>query len=228
MKLAIVQPCYLPWKGYFHLIRSVDHFVFLDDVQYPRARTWRNRNQIIINGAPKWINVPIEPAPWRLKINEVAIRGAYAEEHWRLMFDGYRRAPHFHEFADAVRAIVVHRENLLARLTIQQTHAFCQLLGISTATSLSSELRVSGLHKTELLVEICRRLGATEYISGPSARNYIEPQKFAEAGIALSYFDYQYPEYPQLSTTFTHQVSIVDMTFNVGSRAPEYIWAARA
>jgi hypothetical protein len=102
----------------------------------------------------------------------------------------------------------------------------CALLGISTPTSLSSELGITGLHKTDLLVEICRRLGADEYVSGPSARGYIEPEKFDRAGIKLSYFEYSYPEYAQLSRAFTHRVSILDMIFNVGPDTPKYIWDA--
>jgi len=224
MKLATVQPCYLPWKGYFHLIQNVDHFVFFDDVQYPRGRTWRNRNQILVNGVPKWINVPVDRSAWRLNINEVTVREAYAEEHWRLIVEGYRKAPHFTQYESAVEDIVRYNEKMLCRLTVHQTRELCRLLGIETPTSLSSELGIAGLHKTDRLVEMCRRLGATEYVSGPSASDYIEADKFAAAGIKLSYFEYQYPAYRQLSNEFTHFVSIIDMIFNLGPETPNYIW----
>lgn len=224
MKLATVQPCYLPWKGYFHLIQSVDHFVFFDDVQYPRGRTWRNRNQILVNGAPKWINVPVDRSAWRLNINEVTIREAYAEEHWRLIVEGYRKAAYFTQYESAVEDIVRHNEKMLCRLTVHQTRELCRLLGIGTPTSLSSELGITGLYKTDRLVEMCRRLGVTEYVSGPSARDYIEADKFATAGIKLSFFEYQYPAYRQLSNEFTHFVSIIDMIFNLGPETPSYIW----
>lgn len=224
MKLATVQPCYLPWKGYFHLIQSVDHFVFFDDVQYPRGRTWRNRNQIIVNGAPKWINVPVDSSAWRLNINEVAIREPYAAEHWRLIVEGYRKAAYFEQYEAPIGEIVRHEDNMLCRLTVHQTRALCRLLGIETRTSLSSELGITGLYKTDRLVEMCRRLGATEYVSGPSARDYMEPEKFEAAGIKLSYFQYDYPPYRQLSDQFTHFVSIVDMIFNLGPETPKFIW----
>lgn len=227
MKIAVVQPCYLPWKGYVDLIHSVDHFVFFDDVQYPRARTWRNRNQIIVNRTPKWINVPVEKSPWHLKINEVRIREPFAEAHWQLMTQGYRQAKFFSGYADEIKRLLLLEAELLADLTIIQTRELCRLLGIRTPMSRSSELGIHGLHKTDLLVEICRRLAATEYISGPSAKDYIEPGKFADAGIQLTYFTYSYPEYPQLSETFTHQVSVVDMLFNIGPQTPDYIWRHR-
>jgi hypothetical protein len=227
MRLATVQPCYLPWKGYFHLIRSVDHFVFFDDVQYPKGRSWRNRNQIIVNRIPKWINVPVQQSAWRLNINEVVIRESYSGEHWRLIVEGYRKAPYFAAFQKEVECIVRHEEKLLSRLTVHQTRELCRLLGIETSTSLSSELGIIGLHKTDRLVEMCRRLGATEYVSGPAAQEYIEPDKFEAAGIRLTYFTYDYPPYPQLSSQFTHFVSIIDMIFNLGPEVPNYIWGRR-
>jgi hypothetical protein len=227
MRIATVQPCYLPWKGYFHLIESVDHFVFFDDVQYPRGRTWRNRNQIVVNGTPKWINVPVDRSAWRMNINEVSIREPFADEHWRLIVEAYRKAACFEQYEHAIKDIVLHNENMLCRLTVHQTRELCRLLRIETPTSLSSELGITGLHKTDRLVEICRRLGATEYMSGPSARDYLEEEQFVVAGIKVSYFDYRYPAYRQLSNEFTHFVSIIDMIFNLGPEAPNYIWGER-
>lgn len=227
MRVAIVQPCYLPWKGYFDLIHSVDHFVFFDDVQYPRARTWRNRNQIIVNRQPKWINVPVEKSPWHRRINEVRIRDPFAESHWQLIIQGYRKAPYFKRYADRIRNIIMSPAELLADLAIAQTRWVCEILGIATPTSLSSALGVSGMQKADLLVEICRQLGATEYVTGPSARDYIDPRTFEHAGIKLAWFRYDYPEYPQMSETFIHQVSVIDLIFNTGPDAPSYIWGSR-
>jgi hypothetical protein len=205
----------------------VDHFVFYDDVQYPRGRSWRNRNQIVVNGLPKWINVPVDKSAWRGLINEVSVKGPFADAHWALVEQGYRKARYFGDYSGFVRGLIYLPETNLAALTAQQTRDVAAMLGIGTETSMSSSLGIAGLAKTDRLVEICKRLGATEYVSGPSARDYIEPEKFRRAGIGLSFFEYGYPEYPQLTHTFTHYVSILDMIFNLGPATPDYIWGNR-
>jgi hypothetical protein len=226
LKVACIQPSYLPWKGYFHLIQQVDHFVFYDDAQYSKG-SWRNRNQIIVNGSPKWLKVPVCKASWHFPINQVTIEAPYAQEHWRLIVEGYRKARHFPAYSEAVHEIVCRAERSLSNLTVFQTVELAKLLGVSTPWTLMSELHIES-KRTEKLVAMCQRLGATEYISGPSARDYIEPEKFDAAGIKLSYHEYRYPEYPQLSREFTHHVSVLDMLFNLGPEAPDYIWGKHA
>lgn len=223
MRVTCIQPSYIPWKGYFHLIQLADHFVFYDDAQYSKG-SWRNRNQIIVNGTPKWLNIPVPQASWHQRISEVCISAPCGEEHWRLINEGYRRARYFERYRDEIRRIICHQEENLSQLTIHQTMRLARLLGIGTPCSLMSTLDLGSLRRTEKLVAMCLRLGATEYVSGPSARDYIEPERFDAAGIRLSFHEYRYPAYPQLSREFTHFVSAIDMVFNLGPEAPDYVW----
>lgn len=227
MKLACIQPSYIPWKGYFHLIHEADCFVFYDDAQYSKG-SWRNRNQIIINGSLKWLNIPVNKGAWHLPINQVTVAKPFAVEHWRLLTEAYRKLEYFPFFQKIVEKIICYDEPNLSHLTVFQTLELCKIFGIKTPTVLMSDLKINSFKRTEKLLAMCKNLGATEYISGPSAMGYIKEEKFVEAGIKLTYFAYNYPEYPQQSKNFTHYVSILDLIFNLGEEAPEYIWGKHA
>ena len=225
MRVAIVQSCYLPWKGYFDLIHSVDEFILLDDVQYTR-RDWRNRNRIKTPSGPAWLTIPVNSkGRYLYPIKDITINDpSWSIQHWKTIATNYARAPHFDRYADIFEPLYLEcRETHLSAINQRWISAICWILGINTKLSWSMDYRlVSG--KTERLVEICRQAGATEYLSGPSARSYIDATQFAEAGLKLSYFNYSdYPEYPQLYPPFDHHVSVLDLIFNQGSSATQYM-----
>lgn len=224
-KVAIVQSNYIPWKGYFDMIASVDEFILFDDMQYTR-RDWRNRNQIKTPQGLQWLTVPVKvKGRYHQTIRETEIDGAdWVQAHWKALAQNYRRAPHFAEVSSWLEpcysgGIYTHLSGLNRTLV----EAVCDYLGIVTRISNSWDYELQP-GKTERLVSLCEQAGGTEYISGPAARDYIQPELFAERGIALGWFDYSdYPEYPQLWGEFTHGVTILDLLFNCGKNAPHFM-----
>lgn len=228
--VAIVQSCYIPWKGYFDMIGAVDEFILYDDMQYTR-RDWRNRNLIKTPQGLSWLTVPVKVKGKYLQtIRETELDGdRWRADHWKAIQQNYRRAPHFDEMAAVLEPLYLNTEyTLLSDLNRTLLDALCRLLGIGTALKWSWEYDLAD-GKTERLVDLCRQAGATTYISGPAARDYIEPALFASANIELRYFDYAgYPEYPQLWGKFEHGVSVLDLLFNCGASAPKYMKLAHA
>lgn len=224
-KIAIVQSNYIPWKGYFDMIASVDEFILFDDMQYTR-RDWRNRNQIKTPQGVQWLTVPVKvKGKYYQTIRETEIEGTdWAKSHWKALAQNYRRAPHFEEIGAWLEpyflsATYTHL-SILNRTLIE---AICGYLNISTKISNSWEYDLQP-GKTERLVSLCEQAGGTEYVSGPAARDYIQSELFTERDITLSWFDYSgYPEYPQLWGEFTHGVTILDLLFNCGNDAPRFM-----
>jgi len=229
MRCVILQPSYIPWRGYFDLVRRADVFVFYDDVQYD-TRGWRNRNRIKTAHGTKWLTIPVKKHGAQteaIPIDRIAIdpSAGWPRQHLAALTQSYASAPHFDRYRSWLQRIYEDPPLLLADFTISTTIDLARMLHISNTRFVrSSTLGISG-RKTDRLVAILRALGATEYLSGPSARDYIEPQKFEEAGIALEYIEYSYPEYPQLHPPYDPQVSILDLLFMTGDEAPNYIWS---
>lgn len=224
-RVAIVQSNYIPWKGYFDMIAAVDEFILYDDMQYTR-RDWRNRNKIKTPNGLQWLTVPVlVKGKYHQKIRETKIDGtAWAAAHWRNLSQNYRRAPHFAEIAGWLEPLYLEEVYTdISQLNRRFIEAICRYLGIDTLISNSWDY-VLREGKTERLADLCAQAGGSEYISGPAARDYIEEQVFADYGIKLTWFDYSgYPEYPQLWGDFEHGVTTLDLLFNCGKRAKEYM-----
>jgi len=227
MKAVILQPSYIPWRGYFHQVALADVFVFYDDVQYDK-HGWRNRNRIKTHQGTRWLSIPAHgrgaPAD-RTPVNGVRIDWStgWSRKHWLSLQQSYARAPYFDRYAPLLEHFYARRDELLADFTIDLTVALAHEMGIErTRFVRSSQIPAQGT-QTRRLVAILQHIGADHYISGPSARDYIQPELFSQAGIALEYMEYHYPEYPQLYPPYDPQVSILDLLFMVGERAMEYI-----
>ncbi len=220
-KVAIVQSNYIPWKGYFDLIHAVDEFILFDDVQYTR-RDWRNRNLIKAKDGPVWLTIPVQTTGnYLAPIRSIqASDSAWRANHWRTIGANYARTPYFKEYQAVFEELYLgSTEVRLSAINHRFLTAICNLLGIETRISWSMDYEVVE-GKTERIVSLCRQAGATTYISGPSARGYIDPDQFEAAGIELVFFDYSgYPEYPQLFPPFRHDVSVLDLLFNEGPAA---------
>ena len=225
---VILQPSYIPWRGYFHQIQRADVFVFYDDVQYDH-HGWRNRNRIKTRNGPTWLSIPVMKKGCHrhsVPLNLMRVDGQqpWQAKHWKTIRQSYNRAPFFPEYALALEPFYRHPVESLADFTIDLTLSLCGLLGIrSTRFVRSSDLGVGG-GRTERLVAILQRLGATRYLSGPSARDYLEEDRLRSEGIELEYMDYRYPDYPQLYPPFDAQVSVLDLLFMTGPRAGDFIW----
>lgn len=224
-RIAILQSNYIPWKGYFDIIAAVDEFILYDDMQYTR-RDWRNRNLIKTPQGLQWLTVPVKvKGKYSQTIRETEIDGAeWAHIHWKGLDRNYRRASHYEEIAGLVEPLYVERKfTHLSALNRVFIEAVCAYLGITTKISNSWEYVLAD-GKTERLVDLCVQAGGTEYISGPSAKNYIEEQDFSARGIKLTWFDYSgYPEYPQLWGEFSHGVTVLDLLFNCGKNATRFM-----
>ena len=224
-RVAISQSNYIPWKGYFDLIRSVDEFVLFDTAQYTR-RDWRNRNRIKTPAGPAWLTIPvIVKGRYLQTIQETEVSDpSWPEQHWKTLVHSYARAPFFDHYRDHFAELYLGcQEKLLSQINYRFMVAITRVLGINTRLSWSAEYpQIEG--KTERLLGWCRQLKATEYLSGPAAKDYIDESLFAEAGIQVRFMDYSgYPEYKQLYPPFDHAVSIVDLIFNEGPNAIRYM-----
>jgi hypothetical protein len=227
-RVAIIQPNYVPWKGYFDIIHDVDTFVFLDDVQYT-VRDWRNRNRIKTrDGQTIWLSVPILGGR-NQRICDVEINRAEAwqRKHIEAARHSYGKMPGFAEYFPRFVDVLGQGFSRLGELDIAMTREICGWLGLDREFYRSSELSPTGT-KDERLIDLVQKVGGDHYLSGPAARDYIRAERFAAAHIGLAYHDYAgYPAYPQLGEPFDHHVSILDLVFAVGRDTPDYIWGAR-
>lgn len=224
-RIAIVQSSYIPWKGYFDLIGSVDEFVLYDDAQFTR-RDWRNRNRIKTADGLKWLTVPVEVrGKFHQAIKDTRISDtSWREKHWKSLYHAYSKAPFFPQFAAQIEEIYLDSSD---RQLSQVNHRFlttiCGILGIDTDITWSMDYESTG-RKSERLLDICRQAGATQYLSGPAARAYLEETIFEEAGIDVMWMDYDgYPEYDQLYPPFEHHVTVLDLVFHTGTGAPAHM-----
>jgi WbqC-like protein family len=224
VRCAIVQPSYIPWRGHFDLIRRCDVFVFYDDVQYDR-RGWRNRNRIKTPAGSQWLTIPVHARgaqTERTPINAIATaRTDWPQQHLRALTRSYARAPFFRDYRDWLERVYLSPSALLADFTIPLTVDIANLLGIrQTRFVRASGLRASG-NKTARLIDVLQKVGATHYLSGPTARSYLDEQQFGDAGIAVEWMTYDYPEYNQLYPPYDPYVTILDLLFMTGAGAQD-------
>lgn len=228
-KIAILQSNYIPWKGYFDIIHQVDEFILYDDVQYTK-NDWRNRNRIKTAQGVKWLTIPITRGGLGQRIMDVTTnKPDWGRSHWETIRQSYARAPYFRQYKTLFEPLYLdNKEASLSRINFNFIQTINEVLGIGT--KLSWSMNYGGLDKqpTQRLVFLCKTAGADYYLSGPAAKDYLEEECFAQAGIQLAYIDYSgYPEYKQLHPPFTHQVSVLDLIFMCGPRAGDYIWGWR-
>lgn len=224
-RVAIVQSSYIPWKGYFDLMRRVDELVLLDDVQFTR-RDWRNRNRIKTTHGPRWLTIPVETkGNYRSAIKDIRVSDrSWSRTHWESLRHAYSKAPSWDEYGPRVEELYARpSEEYLSQVNHRFLAEIRDMLGIDTELTWSMDYGGLG-NKSERLAAICERAGAGAYLSGPSARSYLEEGVFREAGIEVLWMDYDgYPEYEQLHPPFEHHVSVLDVLFHVGSRATDYM-----
>lgn len=224
-KIAILQSNYIPWKGYFDLINSVDEFIILDEMQYTK-NDWRNRNKIKTLQGILWLTIPVRSECLSQKINETQIAKPWSFKHWKTLTMAYAKAPCFSMYKDVFEEFYTEKGvqlKNLSQINVELILMISKILGIKTKISLDTDYGVIK-GKNERLIDLCRKTSATTYLSGPAAKDYISYEMFKEAGINLEWIDYSdYPEYPQLYPPFEHGVSILDLLFSVGSDAYKYM-----
>jgi hypothetical protein len=226
MKVAILQPNYIPWKGYFDIINMVDIFVVYDDVQYT-LRDWRNRNKIKTKSGLQWLTIPNDGTQKKM-IKDVKIvwDDRWNVKHWKSIAVNYSKAQYFKEYKGYFEELYLNlKDQYLWEVDLKFIELITKILGVNTKIILSSDLDYDrNLTKTERLIAILKELNATSYLSGPSAKSYIDENLFKKENIELEWMDYSgYPEYPQLYPPFVHEVSIIDLIFNTGPNATKYM-----
>lgn len=221
-KIAILQSNYIPWKGYFDMIAAVDEFILYDDMQFTK-NDWRNRNKIKTPQGLQWLTIPVGQDINR-RIRDVTLDPRWQSKHWKTLEANYRRASHFEEIAEWLKPLYLSVEySHLSQVNRTFIEAICSYLGIKTKISNSWDYSlVDG--KTERVMNLCVQAGGDKYVSGPAAKSYLNEDLFFEAGIKVEWYDYSgYIIYPQLWGEFVHHVSILDLLFNGGELAPQYM-----
>lgn len=221
--IAISQSNYIPWKGYVDFIAEVDEFILYDEVQYTK-RDWRNRNRIKTPHGLKWLTIPVNGSQSDC-INEVEIADKHwNEKHWQTLRHFYNKASHFSHWEYEISRL--YEQATFSRLSELNHHflvGITKLVGIETPFSWSTDYNAKG-DRTERLVSICKQANADVYVSGPAAKAYLDVELFNKEGIAVQWMNYEsYKEYPQLYGEFDHTVSILDLLFNTGDKATEYL-----
>jgi hypothetical protein len=226
-RLVISQPMFLPWLGMFEQIGLCDQFVFYDDVQLPlgggRGRGFSTRVQIKTEKGIDWLTLPVERAG---KGAQLISEARFANMDWKSahlskITQAYRAAPFFAPvYESLVAPIYAQDTGFLSEFCMVSMQKIWLALGLSPAHYVSSQLKISQeLNSSLRVLEICKAMGAGEYISGLGAMKYIDYTIFEEAGVRIAYMDYALKPYPQLHGEFTPYVSIIDMLFCIGIEA---------
>jgi hypothetical protein len=226
-RIAISQSNYIPWKGYFEMIARVDEFVLYDDMQFTR-RDWRNRNRIKTATGLHWLTIPVQSkGNYFEPVKNIRVRDwGWAAKHWKTIRFNYARAPHFEEFGPKIASLyqAAAQEEMLSRINQIFLLGLCRLLHISTSLKWSADYEIVG-RRNERLISICRQAGAANYLSGPAAKDYLDEAVFLSAGVRVEWMDYGwYPVYKQRFGQFAHEVSVLDVIFNCGDKAADYVW----
>jgi WbqC-like protein family len=229
MVVAINQPCYLPWRGHFALMKTADVFVFYDDVQFTSntSRSFFARVQLKTAAGRRWLTVPVRKSGrFGQRIDQVAIAedGRWRAGHAAAIREAFRGAPYAGGVEPVLAALTGAAWPRLAELTIATTRLIAELLGVRRDTLRSSALGIEGAGSARVLA-ICRALGATRYVTGHGALDYLEHTAFEAAGIAVDYMDYDLSPYPQLHGVFEPYVTALDLLANTGPAAADHVGA---
>jgi hypothetical protein len=221
--VGVLQSNYLPWRGYFDIIRSVDLLVFHDDLQYTKG-DWRNRNKLKTTAGLKWMTVPVRYLHTRQRIcdTEIDYGHKWERRHLNLFREGYASASNFEVGLSLLSEGISGTCRTISELNVRMIDLVCEYLEISTPRRMSSDLNLKG-HKSERLLDLMHKVGGTTYLSGPSGKTYIDVNLFRRAGIGLEFKTYDYDPYPQLWGGFINAVSVLDLIANMGSESVHYL-----
>ncbi len=222
MRVGLIQSNFIPWKGYFDFIDDVDLFIYYDDMQFSKG-SWRNRNRIKTEKGLAWVTVPILHKSLDQLICDTYIDYSknWIQKITGQLYSSYRDAIYYKVYANNFFTILNNKYKTISELNININNWVMEILGIRTKIKMSCEFNSVGT-KTDRILDILHKVGASTYLSGPSAKNYLEEDKFAQCAVGLEYKSYEYKEYSQLFGKFEPNVTILDMIFNVGIEKREY------
>ncbi|HZT59147.1 MAG TPA: WbqC family protein [Pyrinomonadaceae bacterium] len=227
MLVAIHQPEHMPWLGFFEKMLRADLFVMLDDVQFSKG-DFQNRNRVKGAGGAQWLTVPVvQRFPQR--INEVEVAGgSWRAKHWKTLASCYAKARHFETFAGAFEDFYRREWSRLSELNVAGTGLLARALGVETKVVFSSSLAAGG-RKSELVLNICKAVGASAYYSGRVGSTYLDAEAFRRAGIDVVVQEFEHPTYEQQfmkGEGFVPNLSALDLLFNCGPDGLELLRGA--
>ena len=207
------QPVYMPWLGFFHKLSMADHFVIFDGVQFER-HGYSNRVKIKTHQGMQWLTVPVEHGKPFLRDAQIVTDG-WRRKHIMTIELAYRKAPYFDNYFPDIANLLSVPWHWLADLDERLLHVLLGMLGMNVSVSRATDLRLEG-GKSALVLDMCQKLGATEYIFGAKGRDYADVAEFEREGIKVRFQDYKHPVYPQLRGEFIAGLSVIDLLFNCG------------
>jgi hypothetical protein len=229
MIVSTYQPFFAPFSAFFVKAYLSDMMIILDDVQFPQRTTWITRNRFKNDQGILWITIPV----WRKglglqKINEVEIypEGTWRKKHMASLKKSYANAPYLNEHLGFLDEVFSFKFEKLIDLNMNIIHYLNKHLMISTPLALQSDLGIKE-KGNELLIKICLKTGASDYLAQKSAEKYLDKDLFSRAGIALHFFSPPSPVYPQLWGAFIHNLSAFDLLFNCGPKSHEILFSKK-
>jgi hypothetical protein len=220
MTVAILQPSYLPWIGYFQQIKRADTFVYYDDVQYTK-NDWRNRNRIKISEGYSWLSIPVSFSLGE-RICDIYVGGSWKKKHLRTLQQVYGKSLYFAEVYALIEKTLLASSPKLSTLCVELTEEIKHYMGMSTVSCLASSLDIQG-ERSERLLKICKVLKATRYFTGAASKAYLNEEIFRKENITVEYQDFYPTPYPQHGEVFLPYLSIVDLLFNCGKKSYDYL-----
>jgi hypothetical protein len=218
--LAVLQPGYLPWLGFFDQARRADLFMYYDDVQFDK-HGWRNRNRVKSPAGPHWLTVPVLHSGLdfpRILDVELDRRVPWARKHIETIKHFYSRAPYLRRYLPQLEEVLNHSWDRLVDLDFAAAQLLFEWLEVKTPIVRVSELNIEGT-RSERLLNLCKHVGATRYLSGDAARTYLDLDLFGQHGIEVCWQDYHHPVYPQLHGPFVSHLSGLDLILNCGDQS---------
>ncbi|MBN2467297.1 MAG: WbqC family protein [Deltaproteobacteria bacterium] len=218
--IAILQPMFIPYLGYFEQMALTDLFVYLDDVQYTR-KDWRNRNRVKTANGWIWLTVPVKKCPRDTLLGDVVINYEqdWVRRHLKTLEVAYKKAPFFHPLYDEIKDILESGITNLVQLDVVLLQCLRKHLKITTPERFSSSVPRRATNKNERIMEICRYFDADLLYDGKSAAEFIDRDLFAARGLEVIFQDYAHAHYPQQFDGFIPNLSAVDVIFNTGPEA---------
>jgi WbqC-like protein family len=228
MIIAIHQPEFMPWLGFFDKMNRVDTYVVFDHVQF-KKRYFENRNRIKIGDAPVWITLPVKSKKkFTQKIMEVEIdQGVnWQKKMWGRVSHAYAKSPYFKEYAAEIESLIFTvGYTRLIDFNLALIHWIRRILDIHTPVVFSSTLNIEQFKASQLILEICKRLGSGKYLCGLSGRDYLRIDDFEDAGVKVIWQEFKHPVYPQTGKEFISHLSALDLIFNCGPNSKTILFS---
>ena len=227
--VAIMQPTYLPWMGYFDLIDQSDVFIFHDTVAFNR-QSWQQRNRILTKTGARWLSVPVRHAAVGTPICEIGIDNTHPwrRKHWAQLTENYRRRPFWDQYSPALAEVYTREWASLEELNVALITLLAEQLGIATRFERTASMPRSPRRKEGALVDLCLEVGATTYLSPPGSFSYLQSDaEFLPHGIGVVFQQFEHPVYPQEGGRFVPYLSVVDLLMNTGPAAAAVMRSGR-